>query len=344
MRVIRGWNQTGQKFAGEPDIVKTFLHTSPILLWFLIGTTYIWVHQNLIYGLSGFPIWLSFAVSTGLVLAAFTFKVAFTLEDAPELVTGFARGLLQLNFTHGASLVARARAVFMGIALLAACAVLFMLTGRRISLGQPGTSTLHTLYTLLALTQSRPANIPLYLLFNLQFRALETLLLPLLSPAELTATALLLQHAAFFATGGSNAVSSVDLSSAYNGVAGFDIATVGVLTFVSNWAAPIWWSIAGCVLLLEKRDKMMTGGGGEGGGGGLNLFKGHVAALTVFAAGALVAVMAACTVLRTHLFIWTVFSPKYLYCVAWSLGQHLVVNVGVCGVLYWLGVVERRRR
>lgn len=74
------------------------------------------------------------------------------------------------------------------------------------------------------------------------------------------------------------------------------------------------------------------------------MFKGHVAALTVFAAGALVAVMAACTVLRTHLFIWTVFSPKYLYCVAWSLGQHLVVNVGVCGVLYWLGVVERRRR
>ena len=141
-RIIRSWNQTGQKFAGEPDIVKTYLHTNPILLWCLIGATYFWVHQNLIYGLSGLPVWLSFAAATGLVLAAFTFKVAFTLEDAPELVTEFARRLLQLNFSQGANadLVSRARAVFIGIALLTSCTVIFMLTRRRISLGQSGTS------------------------------------------------------------------------------------------------------------------------------------------------------------------------------------------------------------
>jgi ethanolaminephosphotransferase len=57
----------------------------------------------------------------------------------------------------------------------------------------------------------------------------------------------------------------------------------------------------------------------------------------VFVLAALVGVMAACTVLRTHLFIWTVFSPKYLYSMAWSLGQHLVVNVGFGSLLFWLG-------
>jgi len=52
--------------------------------------------------------------------------------------------------------------------------------------------------------------------------------------------------------------------------------------------------------------------------------------MTLFVSTALLAVMASCTALRTHLFIWTVFSPKYLYAMAWSVGWHLIVNV-------WLG-------
>jgi ethanolaminephosphotransferase len=114
--------------------------------------------------------------------------------------------------------------------------------------------------------------------------------------------------------------------------------------------------LVGVQLLLEKRGMGMEGEGekdedeDEGGErgtvverkGGEGLWKGHVAVLTVFVAGSVAAVMAACTVLRTHLFVWTVFSPKYLYCVAWSLGQHLGVNVLVGGVVYWLGVWEGR--
>jgi len=67
------------------------------------------------------------------------------------------------------------------------------------------------------------------------------------------------------------------------------------------------------------------------------VYRRHVTLLTVFAAASVGSVMAACTALRTHLFIWTVFSPKYLYCMAWSLGQHLIVNIGLGGLLYWLG-------
>lgn len=168
---------------------------------------------------------------------------------------------------------------------------------------------------------------------------------------------LLLQHAAFFAFGGSNSIASVDLSSAYNGVASFNAAAVGVLTFVGNWAGSVWWSWAGVVLLLAERQRrslivaaakdgdeskgvLAQGGRGEKEAAAKGLWTGHVAVLTVFVAGSVAAVMAACTVLRTHLFVWTVFSPKYLYCVAWSLGQHLVVNVVVGGIVYWLGAVE----
>ena len=64
----------------------------------------------------------------------------------------------------------------------------------------------------------------------------------------------------------------------------------------------------------------------------------HVSILTIFVASSLVSVMVACTALRTHLFIWTVFSPKYLYAMAWSIGWHWIVTLGVGGLLH---VLER---
>jgi ethanolamine phosphate transferase 2 subunit G len=129
----------------------------------------------------------------------------------------------------------------------------------------------------------------------------------------------------FFAIGGSNAISSVDLSSAYNGVSGFNVVAVGILTFVSNWAAPIYWTLATLVLLSEAQERRL-----------LRSYKSHISALTFFVTCSVAFVMAACTVLRTHLFIWTVFSPKYLYIMAWSLGQHMLINVGVGGLVCWL--------
>ena len=196
-------------------------------------------------------------------------------------------------------------------------------------------NTLLHLYTLLAMTQSRVTNIPLYLLFNVLFKflAAQDLSLP-----ALTTTSLLLQHASFFAQGGSNAISSIDLSSAYNGVADYNAGVVALLTFVGNWAAPGYWVLATTLLLLRKRKAsflQQTDPKRRP-----SVWRAHVALLTVFVAAALVAVMAACTALRTHLFIWTVFSPKYLYSMAWSLGQHLAVNVLLGGFLFWAGSFE----
>lgn len=173
------------------------------------------------------------------------------------------------------------------------------------------------------MTQSRATNIPLFLLYNVQYHFLESQNLDLV---ELSMSSLLLQYSSFFASGGTNAISSVDLSSAYNGVADFNVVSVGLLTFISNWAGPIFWTSATTILLLRKNKSSRWA-----------TLKGHIAIMTIFTTASIAAVMTACTALRTHLFVWTVFSPKYLYCVAWSLGQHLLVNVGIGGALYWLG-------
>ena len=118
LRIIRVWNQTGQKRAGEPDIARTILPAHNMLLWFLVLVTYLDIMQRL--SRRAVP-WasrhLATAASIALGIAALGFKVAFTKADAPELLEGL--GYLVLRPLEEASLVGQARAVFMSIAIMA---------------------------------------------------------------------------------------------------------------------------------------------------------------------------------------------------------------------------------
>lgn len=128
---------------------------------------------------------------------------------------------------------------------------------------------------------------------------------------------------------------------------------VGILTFLGNWIGPVFWSSAGFLLLSKRAEKQaLTQTGFNAGEKRADrdlkeidkvveetkrvAFLRNALMFTAFEAASVVAVMAACTVLRTHLFIWTVFSPKYLYCMAWALGHHLVVTL-LGGALYRWG-------
>ncbi len=277
---------------------------------------------------------------------------------------------------------------------------------------------IHNVLSLLLVTQTRAQNIPLFLLFDFQrvllckvnptwfptwlfcfLKKLAKMLVAFirLNTSQATLSMILLAHTAFFALGNSNAISSIDLSNAYNGVTGYNVLAVGILVFVSNWAGPIWWASATTLLLLDQdapntedstiaRHENSTGGlrrwiaaeraslrlavsadsspsTGRPESPGIsdsarpskpalakdsaradssssaltNSYIAHVALLTLFTSFSLLAVMVACTLLRTHLFIWTVFSPKYLYAMAWSLGFHFLVGIGVTGLLWWVG-------
>jgi ethanolaminephosphotransferase len=319
IRITRSWNQTGQKFAGEPDIVKLVLARNPTLLWILVTLMYALVWFQMLPNLERIPFIAATSITSVLISSAYSFKLAFTAQDAPELIVGFARKLHDIF--DGQSLLWRARVVFLALAALSSLGIYSTLSGGRHA--KSAARLFHELTTLFCLTQSRATNVPLFLLAHILFCTLDV---PRLSSSEVTLTALLLQYLTFFASGGSNAISSVDLSSAYNGIADFNVIAVGVLTLVSNWAGPIYWTSATNLMLLEKYR-----------GGEKRVFGAHVSRLTLFAAVGVAFVMVACTALRTHLFIWTVFSPKYLYAMAWSIGGHLLINVGFGGLLFWLG-------
>jgi ethanolaminephosphotransferase len=122
LRLMRGWNQTGQKFAGEPDIVKIFINPSPSLLWTLVGAMYILITFQMLLNQQNLPFGIVMhIVAVVLVASAFSFKLAFTAEDAPELVTGFAKLLNETS--PELTLLSRARIVFALLSLLAGFAV-----------------------------------------------------------------------------------------------------------------------------------------------------------------------------------------------------------------------------
>ena len=169
------------------------------------------------------------------------------------------------------------------------------------------------------MTQSRITNIPTFMLFSFQADCIrdETTL----AMADFFTLSLLMQYSSFFALGGSNAISSIDLSNAYNGVSGYNIIAVGLLTFISNWAGPIWWTCTTFSALSMKYPSRT---------GFPETRFSYFASSTVFATFTSLAVLSACLMLREHLFVWTVFSPKFLYTMAWTAGHHLLIN-GILG-------------
>ncbi|KAF9935119.1 major facilitator super transporter protein [Linnemannia zychae] len=62
----------------------------------------------------------------------------------------------------------------------------------------------------------------------------------------------------FFLLGNSNSIASIDISNAYVGIQSYDIFLTGVLTFVSNWAGPLWWCMAALVLMRWDLEWEMT--------------------------------------------------------------------------------------
>jgi ethanolamine phosphate transferase 2 subunit G len=326
--IVRRWNQTGQKYAGDPDLLTQAITPNPFFLWTLIIITYSVFSRNLSQRATKWMGSKQMGILPVLVvISAFLFKVAFTAADAPELTNQVLVLRPLVSFTHRYPLLNLARVCFTGLAQLLGCAIYYEAPWKSRANLQGFLKAFQDIFTLFLLTQTRTVNIPLFLVFYIQMRLLEHD--QNLSVLQVSNLSTLFQFASFFALGGTNAISSVDLSNAYNGIGGYNVLAVGALTFIGNWAGPIWWSVATCRLLVGCRMTKSVP----------NAAIDHFVTLTTFMAYSTLFVMGACYVLRQHLFIWTVFSPKYLYTIAWMFGQHLVVN-GTCTLLLSRGRSE----
>ncbi|KAF1832635.1 hypothetical protein BDW02DRAFT_570822, partial [Decorospora gaudefroyi] len=68
--------------------------------------------------------------------------------------------------------------------------------------------------------------------------------------SEIAVTTLLLGQSAFYASGHSNSFASFDLTNGFNGIETSRAIAVALQALLSNYFAPVWWSLSGLRLLL----------------------------------------------------------------------------------------------
>lgn len=113
-RVLRRWNQTGQKFATDPDIARTFFPSHRLILWFLVILTYANTCRHLLaHRLS--KLWQLCCVT--MALSAFFLKLSYVASDSPELLPEALLVLWKRGF-DGGSTVLFTRLVVVGIMFL----------------------------------------------------------------------------------------------------------------------------------------------------------------------------------------------------------------------------------
>ena len=130
-RIARRWNQTGQKFAGEPDIV-TLLSKNNIILWILVTAAYALPSRRLCRLAAKWHPSIDFSLlPVPVTMIALLFKLSFTAADAPELVEGIHIIDPVLSSLEQISLVLQARAVFFSLFVLLAGSLILDPAGKQ---------------------------------------------------------------------------------------------------------------------------------------------------------------------------------------------------------------------
>ena len=339
------------------------------LIWSTLLITHFWMSAGIVQRTLSGIVAKATAVSLTipLVSTAFVFKICQEFEQAGGTASFFGMNQIILFRT------------LLGMTSLAAGVICTFVARRRSQLdvrvsltGPTLPKRLHHLLTLFLMMQSRILNLPLFLCLDHQRSCLEILLHPVTrsppNPAnkqgdqlngsdDSTATSSI--HAAitvlafsqtyFFAFGGSNSISGINLSNAYNGITNYSILTVGILLFSANWTGPIWWSSAACSLVpydapqstppLNNIENKHRAADNARNGGDERLqaqdlpWLCYLSALSALMAAITLIVMILCTVQREHDTVWTLWGSKYLYSVFWVLEWHVVVSLGLSSCL-----------
>lgn len=209
-RIIRRYNQTGQKYAGAPDIYHFIQTLNPY-----------WTANALAACYAGFVAtyirsWRSISMLRLVTALSVGYFKNLTDVDASGKLLWSARVSWALLFINVVTTTLTKEPKRKNEALMFCVSMLFAL-------------------------QSRLQNLPLLFLFSGINRILQQ---QTRAPEWTITTFVVLQQASFFALGNTNSLSGLDLSQAYNGVSRYNEGVVGSLLFVSSFIGPIYWHTA----------------------------------------------------------------------------------------------------
>lgn len=373
LRIIRSWNNSGQKFFSTLT-TASYLLSSPTLLWTLILLTYLAVSLS-IYIQGGFVDCLNYEnngshfhnlgslVSFMLIFVtasiSFLFKLCQYYNDGykpPVYLMALFKWVvgsydLDIDTTLDSEIKFELQRISIQLSQLSGYCI-FALFLIRILLGKVRKVRYATvtdclnIIALFLLHQSRFENIPIFMVFYLTKYGFTQLMISMnekvLNTDEfviiLTVFTICLQNLSFFSMGNTNSLATVDLSNAYNGIKSYDVLLVGLLTFISNYSGPIFWSLSSLQILFEpfigifdSNNHLKNLANYKGLTKTILLLKSS-SSLLFYSIGA-TNLIGSCINLRFHLFIWTVFSPKLLFFGAWSILMNCLVDLIIALIL-----------
>ncbi|XP_064624734.1 GPI ethanolamine phosphate transferase 2-like [Lineus longissimus] len=308
-RILRSWNQTGDKWAHLPDVGDWLVRPEQkMVLSYLVAVSLMlvviiqWItHQDQFYRVA----------LAGAAIGVYFFRAA----NGAVHVSGMYE-----NSNNGAK---EAQAVYGLFALVIIYTFLWYIYVK-MTLHQDNTehgayfktfsSTLprrvHSILTLVIMLLVRPHNIVAFAMIVLVEYFISMHLVPRmnLSVSAMTLLYVWFGQAGFYFQGNSNSLATVDVSAGYVGLDSYNPGIIGMLMAIATYASPVFWLVGLISVLCEKYVGMQDGE------------ERYIAATydVCFTLGlsralplAIYTVLAAA--LRYHLFVWSVFSPKLLY-------------------------------
>lgn len=283
---------------------------------------------------------------------SYSFKLLQYFNDGNEVpiimkwLLGWILAGYEIPFTGSSIIDSELKLKLQGVIIsLSRIAVYFMLAilfvrivlGKLLKLKAGLITDITNIATLYLMHHTRQENIPMFLAFGLVKYSFTRILINFKLTQNVDQMILLttlfticLQNLSFFSMGNTNLLATVDLSNAYNGIQTYDVIPVGVLTFISCFVGPIYWSLSSLQILFEptttiyeKNSKDLTYANFLK--QSIFLIKANTSLLFYAIAG--VSLIGSCINLRFHLFIWTVFSPKLLYFASWSVLINFMVDM-----------------
>lgn len=151
--------------------------------------------------------------------------------------------------------------------------------------------------------------------------------------------------AGHFALGNSNTLATIDVAGAFIGMSSYSTLLSGILMFTITYASPILFLLSVVMYISVKDTSNLVIPQNADSGHLLKIMLGFPCLVPLVANSILLTANTIVLLLmRNHLFVWSVFSPKYLYVCATTVCVYIGVSVVAGTLIYTYLVLALRRK
>ncbi|KFK32804.1 hypothetical protein AALP_AA6G290300 [Arabis alpina] len=348
-RLLRGWHQGGVNWTYLPDISKWLEQ---------VGSGYVkWIQQIsnfLVIGLGLFTLFRTRTKRKSVRILAFGFSTCGLLVLLHAM--RYQEAMFEVSTDYGATLTVKLIYLILSVSAIGAALVLpwSMLNKGKSFVAETGDclyligSGYILCWCLLQLLLQQPINSGPILLLLIQILAISCLSSKDLQVNEWVEIAVLyyMGMAGHFALGNSNTLATIDVAGAFIGISSHSTILSGVLMFMITYASPMLFVLSlvmyiGANLRNLSHSSTVSGHQETSLGQILKLNLGFPCLVPLCINSILLtAYTVVLLLMRNHLFVWSVFSPKYLYVCATTLCTYIGVCIVAVTVTYTISVTS----